>query len=582
MTIAVDVDEADDRAWVRAIVDTLDMPASEVHFVVASAARLPALVDQLPPTTRAIQLGDPAHPHPRASHAISRAWRDEHVRELLAAFAAGGPLPQPPLAPPRTPPEAHQAKRALAAAQQLAGAADLLACETALGAILVELLAADRASCVYHDADDGALWSEARLAGPAGDERRAVAGLVGYAARTGAAVCVAHAADDPRYAAAIDDPDAGHHDRVLAQPVLGAGGAVHAVLVCARRERRAEFSPDDAERLARFAALVGPALDQVSIHLQAQAVLDEAAGDGLFRREALAAQAHARWGDVVRVSPRWLPWSYRALVLLLAASAAFVSLGTVATYSSGSAVVRSTARMSVTARSAGRVAAVAVAPGAVVAAGTVLAQLDNTDQRAAVARLQRELETQLRNHMLDPADAAADRALRDVRNQLAAARAAVEERNLRSPSGGTVDDVRVRPGQHVQPGDTLAVVVDGTHGLEVIAMLPGEDRPQLAPGMAIRLELAGYRYAYQTVSIESVSPDVIAPTEARRVLGPDVGDGLALRGPVVIVRGRLPATEFVVDGRILRYHDGMIAVAEVRVREEPILFALIPSLRRLR
>jgi multidrug resistance efflux pump len=184
--------------------------------------------------------------------------------------------------------------------------------------------------------------------------------------------------------------------------------------------------------------------------------------------------------------------------------------------------------------------------------------------------------------MLDPGDAAADAAVRTVRNQLESALAERAARLIRSPGEGAIGDIRVRPGQRVQPGDFVASLLDSAQGLEVVALLPGEDRPQLAPGMTIRLELRGYRYAYQSVVIESVSPDVIAPNEAKRALGAEVADSIQIGGPVVLVRGRLASAEFSIDDRTYRYHDGMLGTAGVRVRSEPIVFALIPGTRRFR
>lgn len=257
-------------------------------------------------------------------------------------------------------------------------------------------------------------------------------------------------------------------------------------------------------------------------------------------------------------------------------------LGTVNTYSAGPAIVRSTARTSITTRVAGTISAVEVVPGDRVEPGKIIARLDDIDQRATVDRLDRELETALRNHMLDPGDAVADSSLRALRLQLAQARTGLDERAIRATTPGAISDLRVRPGQHVEPGDVAASIVDGRGGLDVIALLPGEDRPQLAPGMALRLELTGYRYAYQKLVIDSVSPDVLAPAEAKRVLGTEVADGLQLSGPVVVVHGRLSRTEFDdVDGRTFAYHDGMIGTAEVEVRTERIIFAVIPGMRRL-
>jgi len=350
--------------------------------------------------------------------------------------------------------------------------------------------------------------------------------------------------------------------------------------VCARRARRPPFGVRERALLARLARLITPVFDQLSIQVHAQAILEDTEGAGIFRQEARDAQALPRWGDVVRVRPAWLPWAYWLLVLLLAGSAAYLVLARVATYSSGVAIVRSTARTPITARTAGNVVAVDVAAGDRASKGAVIARLDDTDQRDAAARLEREFQTQLRNHMLDPGDSAADTQLRTVRNQLDAARQALEERLIRAAADGVVGDVRVRAGQHVEPGDIVASLLDSAQGLEVIALLPGEDRPQLAPGMTLRLELTGYRYSYQAVPIANVSQDVIAPNEARRVLGAEVADSIKLGGPVVLVRGRIPSPEFVSDGRTFRYHDGMLGTAEVRVRSEPIVYLLVPGLRR--
>jgi hypothetical protein len=100
--------------------------------------------------------------------------------------------------------------------------------------------------------------------------------------------------------------------------------------------------------------------------------------------------------------------------------------------------------------------------------------------------------------------------------------------------------------------------------------------------MALRLELTGYRYAYQLVAIDSVSPDVMSPAEAKRVLGVEVADGLQLGGPVVLVHGKLARPQFEdLDGRSFSYHDGMVGTAEVQVRSERILFAIVPGMRRM-
>jgi multidrug resistance efflux pump len=582
-----------DAAWLRRAADDLfDIPVVALDGLEASGAAvvvvdlehaavaLATLPDAAPPV---LVIGEAARApgDPRVWHVIRRGLGDDQVRILLAALAARRPFPAPPRPPPQSQDDARRAQRAFAASRRLAGASDLGAIETIAADVLAELIDADRASCLFHDAGDGSLWSEAKLRGAEGDDRRAIAGLAGFAARTGlAATTATRAGDDPRFVAAIDDPRGDASSHVLVQPVLGADGAVHAVLIAARNGRRQPFGEVEASLLADLAALAAPFLDQLSIHIEAQAILEEGREDGLFRREAIEAQALPRWGDVVRVSPAWLSWAYWLLVVLLIGSGLYVTFGTVSTYSSGVAVIRSTARTEIAARTSGNVTSVEVAAGATVEPGAILARLDDANQRAAVDRLEHEFETQLRNHMLDPGDAAADGALRGLRLELESARTSVEDRLVRATAGGVVTDVRVRAGQQLAPGDIVASIVEGGGALEVVALLPGSDRPQLGAGMPLRLELMGYRYAYQALVIDSVSTDVIAATEARRVLGPDVADSLRVGGPVVLVRGRLPRTEFEVDGRTFQYHDGMLGTAEVRVRSERILFTLIPGARR--
>ena len=527
-------------------------------------------------------IGDPERDvEPRAAYVVRAGLADDQLQALLTAVATGAALATPAApAPPQTADQARQAQRAFAISRKLASATDLANTEEIAVQAICELVEAERAHCLFYDADDGSLWSEAtQRAG--GDDRRAAAGMAGWSARTGLPCGAPIAGDDPRYTAAIDDPEGDPAGAILVQPIIGGDAKVHAVLVACRRARRPPFGPAEAAMLARFAALAVPLLDQLSIHVEGQQLLDAGDEAPLFRAEAVAAMSPQQWGDVVRVSPGWVAWAYWLLVLLLAGSIAFVSIGTVSTYSTGPAVIRSTARTSVSARTAGNIAAVDVSPGEAVEAGTVIAHMDDIEQRSAVERVQREFETQLRNHMLDPSDTAADSAVRLLRVDLQQARTALDERAIRAPVRGTISDVRVRSGQHVEPGDIAAAIVDGTGGLEIVALLPGEDRPQLAPGMSLRLELAGYSYAYQSLVIDSVSSDVIAPTEARRVLGAEVADSLHLNGPVVLVHGRLPSTEFEVDGKAFYYHDGMLGTAEVPVRAERIVTALIPGLRRL-
>jgi multidrug resistance efflux pump len=153
---------------------------------------------------------------------------------------------------------------------------------------------------------------------------------------------------------------------------------------------------------------------------------------------------------------------------------------------------------------------------------------------------------------------------------------------VRAPAAGVVSDMRVRVGQHISPGQSLLSIARGqSHQPEVVAFLPGEFRPMLKPGMDLRLELQGYRYAYQHVKLMEVGDEVMGPAEARRTLGEGLADAVEVPGPVVRVAARLSSETFEAEGKVRRYHDGMQGRAEVSVRSERVLVALIPALKAL-
>ena len=236
-------------------------------------------------------------------------------------------------------------------------------------------------------------------------------------------------------------------------------------------------------------------------------------------------------------------------------------------------------RVEVAARTAGNVAAVTATAGTRVEARAVLVRLDDDAQAAEVAQLERELDARLRDRLLAPSDQAAGEAVARVRLELERARAALDERLVRAPVGGVVGAVRVRPGQRVEPGDVVSSIADATGAVEVVAFLPGSDRPRVQPGQRMRLALTGYRDGNQDLTVGAVAGEAMGPEEARRYLGRIAGD-VQLRGPVVLVRADLGA-EFVADRVRYRYIDGMSGTVEVKVATERVLDALLPGPRGL-
>ena len=97
--------------------------------------------------------------------------------------------------------------------------------------------------------------------------------------------------------------------------------------------------------------------------------------------------------------------------------------------------------------------------------------------------------------------------------------------------------------------------------------------------MPVRLKIDGYAYAEIDTVVESIGSQVIGPAEARRFLGPEIGDSIELGGSVVLVRCALPEDRFYTATREYRVYDGMTATAEVEVLRERLLFRLIPALK---
>lgn len=307
-----------------------------------------------------------------------------------------------------------------------------------------------------------------------------------------------------------------------------------------------------------------------------------ASASELFRGEALEqhAQAGTR-GSLLRISPTWTRWSYWLLVGVVVAGLGYAMLGTVNEYAMGPAIIRAQGREEVVARAPGSIVTVAVEPGQRVRAGDLLVRFHDADERAELDRIGREFDLQLIKLLRDPADQTARQSLTSLRAQKELALARFEERAVKASSAGIVSDVRVRTGQHLVAGDTILSLVPEASSYRVIAMLPGYYRPQLSKGMPLRVELEGYRYQYQQLTIEGVGEEVVGPNEVKRYLGPDIADAVPVTGPVVLVSAQLPSSTFLIDGRRFRFHDGMPARVDARVRSERLFIALVPGLRAM-
>jgi membrane fusion protein (multidrug efflux system) len=309
----------------------------------------------------------------------------------------------------------------------------------------------------------------------------------------------------------------------------------------------------------------------------------EAVRSKIFRDEALRHHEGTQQdGDVLRISPAWTRWTYWTLLALLLAGLAYSLLGTLPEYATGPALVMVDGQSHLTVDTPGTVSSVEVRPGQQVQQGQALVSFRSQEEKSALERIQREFDLQLIRVLRDPSDESARQALTSLRAERELALARQQARTLRAPQAGVVSDLRIRPGQYVNPGESVVSIVGEGVTVSLVALLPGGYRPALEPGRPLRVELDGFPHEYHTFTIESVGDQIVGPGEVRRFLGPEISDALQLNGPMVVVRARLPSPTFTSQGRTFNYFDGMLARADARVRKERILVGLIPGLKGAR
>lgn len=302
----------------------------------------------------------------------------------------------------------------------------------------------------------------------------------------------------------------------------------------------------------------------------------------LFRAEALQArETSITKGHLVRISPAWVNVTFWIVLTAIVTCLMVVVFSNIDEYAVGPALVQLDGRHELTARESGIISEVLVQPGQRVGAGQTLVRFREVMETAELSRVQGEFETQLAKLLRDPADATARSVVASLRTQRDLAVQRLAERRLLAPVTGTINDVRAQAGRYAHAGDVLVSMTTNTGTGWVIAMLPGHYRPMITKGLRLRFEVSGFRYSYQTLTVDEVSDEVIGPIEARRFIGPAFADAFPLTGAVVLVRARLPAPKFDLDGTRYSFFDGMTGTAEVRVRSESLIVSLIPALRLL-
>jgi multidrug efflux system membrane fusion protein len=307
--------------------------------------------------------------------------------------------------------------------------------------------------------------------------------------------------------------------------------------------------------------------------------MSETSPQPLFREEALAhhARPEAR-GSLLQLSPLWARSTYWVLVVLVLCGGVMLSLVDINDYGQGPTFIQVKGLEDVAATVGGRVSRVLVQRGQRVKAGDPLVELYSNTEKAERERVAQEFRTQMAALLINPLNTSARQAVAGLGAQLELSDTLLAERALLAPHDGVVNELRARSGQFLSQGEVVASILrDGAESW-ALALIPGRYRPMLKPGQVFRLELEGFPYVYQELTVSQVSDELVGPAEVRRYLGPGLGDAVTLEGPVVVVEARLPEETFQSDSRTYSYYTGMPGTARVKVRARNGWVTLLPIL----
>ena len=304
--------------------------------------------------------------------------------------------------------------------------------------------------------------------------------------------------------------------------------------------------------------------------------------EGLFRQEAL--DHHSRGetqGSLLRLTPLWVRLTHWVVVALTVSLGVLLAVVDVPEYAQGPVLIQVQGLEDITATAEGRVSHVRVIQGQRVRAGEPLVELYARGEAAERDRVVQEFRSQLAARLMDPLDMAARQALGSLRAQVELNEVRVSERTLAAPFDGWVRDVRVRENQYLHAGEVVVTLMKEGTETKALALVPGHYRPLLKAGQRVRLELNGFAYSYQDLTVRAVSDELVGPTEVRRYLGPGLGDVVTVDGPRVAVEVQLPSEGFQAQGHTYPYFNGMVGTARLQVRRRNGWMMLVPSLEAL-
>jgi multidrug efflux pump subunit AcrA (membrane-fusion protein) len=305
----------------------------------------------------------------------------------------------------------------------------------------------------------------------------------------------------------------------------------------------------------------------------------------IFRQEAVNAleTGHNQEGAPLQLLPGWTKLAYWFVVAAVLTALVYSSVTFVSDYAEGPAVVRVEGRLDLTTATGGTATEIKVKQGDRVREGQVLIRFYTWLEQQELDHANREFELMLVRLLQDAQNDGARQSLSALRAQKELAAARIRARSVVAPRAGVVANVRMRRGQSVGAGEVVITLApeENAGSYSVVALVPGQYRPMLKTGMALRFELEGYPRVYKRIPIEAIGDEAVGPTEIRRYLGDEVADTLPVQGSLVLLRAHLPDGNFVYEGKSYRYYDGIPGRIDVSVRSTRLIIMIFPMLREV-
>ena len=367
------------------------------------------------------------------------------------------------------------------------------------------------------------------------------------------------------------------HTAIL--PIVTSAEAV-GVIMLTRNPRNPGYTPVEQISMLCLAREAASIIHHLAVEHIQKAPEVKADKGSLYRGEALEAhRSRGHEGVAIELSPGWVRRTYPLLIIGLVVAIIFAIFIHVPTYSSGrGVVVLEGAR--VPAPSGGNVEKVFVTAGDGVKKGMPIVKLISTEETTIDAQNRKEYEIAAYAFLDDQNDAATRFKLASAMFARDGSHARLEAKTIRASRDGLISDTRVHQGSQLNPGDSVATIIDPNVEPVVWVFLPGGDRPRIRVTQVVQIDIPGYNKTRERAIITGVNPEVVSGNEAGRFIGPELADALKLEGSFTLARARLPSRQFIAQKQKLFYYHGMLVGAEVKIQNKPFLVTLLPALEK--